>query len=58
MSGSRHRKIRQGGKGRGKAGQIRWLAGLTLAALMVTGSMVAATEPAPLHTPGTDHVGT
>ena len=58
MSGSRHRKIRQGRKGRGKAGQVRWLAGLTLAALMVTGSMVAATDPAPLHTPATDHVGT
>ena len=40
------------------ARQIRRLAGLALAALLVSGSTAVAADPAPLPAPVTDHVGT
>lgn len=40
------------------ARQNRRLAGLTLAAFLISGSSVAATDPAPLSAPSVDYVGT
>lgn len=37
---------------------MRRLAGLTLAAFLISGSLVAATDPAPLSAPSVDYVGT
>ena len=40
------------------ARQIRQLAGLTLAAFLISGLSIAATDPAPLSGPSVDYVGT